>query len=176
MPLIGCISPPGSPHSRRRKGEQQRTQTLTYAGAAVLSPTCKRLGGATPRSIYQGTQCFVIFRSRLHWEGATWAVLKSSPENHVAEEHFSNRQGRATTRWQWDRMIVRYVPAADGHERQLAGSQIGESPLYAQWHAATTMDSIPRNSATGRNCFPPFEQAVIPSLIYIAEEHVMEME
>jgi hypothetical protein len=48
----------------------------------------------------------VIFRSRLHWEGATRAVLKSSSENHVSEEHFSNWQGRAMTRWQSDRVIV----------------------------------------------------------------------
>ena len=48
----------------------------------------------------------VIFRSRLHWEGATRAVLKSSSENHVSEEHFSNWQGRAMTHWQSDRVIV----------------------------------------------------------------------
>jgi hypothetical protein len=54
----------------------------------------------------------VIFKSRLHWEGATRAVLKSSSENHVSEEHFSNWQGRAMTRWQSDRVIVSYRPRA----------------------------------------------------------------
>src|SRR5882724_5528862 len=31
--------------TRRRKGEQQRTQTSTYTGAPVLDPTCKGLEG-----------------------------------------------------------------------------------------------------------------------------------
>jgi hypothetical protein len=35
--------------TRKRKSEQQRTQTSTYTGAPVLDPTCERLGVKLPR-------------------------------------------------------------------------------------------------------------------------------
>jgi hypothetical protein len=61
----------------------------------------------------------VIFRSRLHWEGATRAVLKSSSENHVSEEHFSSWQGRAMTHWQGP--SNRQRPIAAGYDFPLPG-------------------------------------------------------